>query len=66
MNADYRLGSVVLETEDYIVYEAVKIQGEPAQTKEYIVDILPILQRERPNLFDGADLKPDGDYAEQW
>ena len=66
MNADYRLGSVVLETEDYIVYEAVKIQGEPAQTKEYIVDILPILQRERPNLFDGSDLKPDGDYAEQW
>lgn len=66
MNTDYRLGSAVLETDDYTVYEAVKLQGEPAQTKEYIVDILPTLQRERPNLFDGSDLAPDGGYAEQW
>lgn len=66
MNVDYMLGSVVLETKDYTVYEAVKLQGEPAHTKEYIVDILPTLQRERPNLFDGSDLEPDGDYAEQW
>ncbi len=31
-----------------------------------IVDILPTLQRERPNLFDGSDLEPGGDYADQW
>lgn len=66
MNADYGLGGVVLETEDYTIYEAVKLQGEPAQTKEYIVDILPLLQRELPNFFDGSDLEPDGDYADQW
>lgn len=66
MNADYKLGNVVLETEDYTVYEAVKLQGEPAQTKEYIVDILPALRRERPNLFDDSDLEPDGSYVEQW
>lgn len=66
MNADYSLGNVVLETEDYTVYEAVKLQGEPAQTKEYIVDILPMLQRERPNLFDGSDLETNGGYTEQW
>ena len=64
--AAYGLGNVVLETEDYTVYEAVKLQGEPAQTKEYIVDILPMLQRERPNLFDGSDLETNGGYAEQW
>lgn len=66
MNADYKLGNVVMETEGYTVYEAVKLQGEPAQTKEYIVDILPTLQRERPNLFDGSNLEPDGSYVEQW
>ena len=66
MNADYSLGDVVLETEDYTVYEAVKLQGEPAQTTEYIVDILPLLQRERPNFFDGSDLEPGDSYGEQW
>lgn len=66
MNADYGLGDIVLETEDYTVYEAVKLQGEPTQTKEYIVDILPLLQRELPNVFDGSNLEPGGDYAEQW
>lgn len=66
MNADYGLGDVVLETGDYTVYEAVKLQGEPAQTREYIVDILPMLRRERPSLFDGSGLEPGGWYAEQW
>lgn len=66
MNADYGLGDVVLETEDYTVYEAVRLQGETAQTKEYIVDILPILRRERPNFFDGSGREPDGDYADRW
>lgn len=66
MNADYGLGDVVLETEDYTIYEAMKLQGEPAQTVEYVVDILPLLQREFPNFFDGSDLGPGGDYADQW
>ena len=66
MNADYGLGDVVLETENYTVYEAVRLQGEQTQTREYIVDILPTLQRERPNFFDGSDLSPDDDYADQW
>lgn len=66
MNADYGLGDVVLETEDYTIYEAVKLQGEPAQTTEYIVDILPLLQRKRPNFFDGSNLETGGDYADQW
>ncbi len=66
VSADYSLGDVVLKTENYTVYEAVKLQGEPAQTKEYIVDILPLLQRERPNLFDGSDLESGGDYADRW
>lgn len=66
MNADYGLGDVVLETGDYTVYEAIRLQGEPTQIKEYIVDILPTLQRERPNIFDGSYLEPDGYYFEQW
>ena len=66
MNADYGLGDIVLKTEDFTVYEAVKLQGEPAQTKEYIVDILPLLRRERPNLFDGSDSESGDDYADRW
>lgn len=66
MNVGYGLGDIVLETGDYTVYEAVKLQGEPARTKEYIVDILPLLRRERPNFFDGSTLESGGDYAEQW
>lgn len=66
MNADYGLGDVVLKTEDFTVYEAVKLQGEPAQTKEYIVDILPLLLREHPNFYDGSNLEAGGDYADQW
>lgn len=66
MNSDYGLGDIVLETEEYTVYEAVRLQGEPAQTKEYIVDILPLLQRELPNFFDGSNLESGDEYAEQW
>lgn len=66
MEADYTFGEAVLETEDFTVYEAVKLQGEPAQTKEYLVDLLPLLQRERPALFDGSRLEPGGWYATQW
>lgn len=66
MNADYGLGDIVLETEDYTIYEAVKLQGEPAQAKEYIVDILPLLQRELPNFFGGSNLESGGTYAERW
>lgn len=65
-DAGYKRGNVVLETDDYTVYEAVRLQEEPAQTKAYIVNILPILQRERPNLFDSSDSESGRDWTEQW
>ncbi len=67
VDIDYGVGDMVLETEDYTVYEAIKLQGEPSRTKEYIVDILPILRRELPNFFDGSNLLQSGDYySDQW
>lgn len=66
VDADYGLGGVVLETEDYTVYEAVRLREGSAQTKEYIVDILPILRRERPNFFGGPAADSGGNYVERW
>lgn len=63
---DHACGDIVLQTEDFTVYEAVRLQGEPSGTKEYIVDLLPSLQREFPNLFD--ELRECGfdDYGDAW
>lgn len=66
MNTEYRLGNMVLKNDDYAVYEAVRLRGEPAQTPEYIVNILPLLRRERPNLFDGSGQESGDNYVEQW
>lgn len=66
VDADYRLGGVVLETEEYTVYEAVRLRGGSAQTKEYIVDVLPMLRREWPNLFGGPASDSGGNYVERW
>ena len=59
MYGDYDCGDIVLQTEDFTVYEAVRLRGEPADTTEYVIDILPALKRELPDLF-GAD-EYDGD-----
>ena len=63
---DHACGDIVLETDDFTVYEAVRLQGESSDTKEYIVDLLPSLQREFPNLFD--ELRECGfdDYGDAW
>ena len=53
----------VLQTEDFTVYEAVRLQGEPSDTKEYLVDLLPVLEREFPNLFSDTD---DANYGDRW
>ena len=53
----------VLQTEDFTVYEAVRLQGEPSDTKEYLVDLLPALEREFPDLFNDFE---DADYADRW
>ena len=59
---DHACGDVVLQTDDFTVYEAVRLQGEPSDTKEYIVDLLPVLKREMPDLF-GDD---ETDYGDAW
>ena len=51
----------VFSNKDFTVYEAERIQGEPATETEYLVHIAPTLIRELPNLFDDG-----GDHAEFW
>lgn len=60
---DHACGDIILQTEDFTVYEAVRLQGEPSDTKEYIVDLLPVLERELPDLFSDTD---DADYGDRW
>ena len=60
---DHACGDKVLQTDDFTVYEAVRLQGEPSGTKEYIVDLLPVLEREFPGLFNDFE---DADYADRW
>lgn len=59
MQNEYDCGEKILETEDYTVYEAVSLQGEPSDTKEYLINLLPVLKRDIPNL---DDLIGDNDY----
>ena len=63
---DHACGDIVLQTEDFTVYEAVRLQGEPSDTKEYIVDLLPVLKREFPNLFDELRELGFDDYGDAW
>lgn len=44
MGGDYNCGGMVLQTEDFTVYEAVRLQGNPTDTKEYIVNLTSALQ----------------------
>ena len=63
MDIDHTRGYFTLTTKDFTVYEAVRLQGEPSDTKEYIVDLLPVLEREFPDLFSDTD---DADYGDRW
>lgn len=62
MDTDYAPGGLVLEGDGFTVYQAVKLQGEPADGPEYLVNILPLLKEYRPTLF-GDDSE---NYAEAW
>ena len=59
---DHACGGLVLQAMDYTVYDAVRLQGEPSDTKEYIVDLLPVLKKEFPNLFSDTDTE----YGDAW
>ena len=51
LDIDHTCGDIVLQTEDFTVYEAVRLQGDSLGVKEYLVDLLPTLKRELPELF---------------
>lgn len=54
-------GEKKLSGDGFTVYEAVRHMGEAADESEYLVNILPLLQQYRPNLFRG-----DENYADTW
>ena len=52
LQADYDYGDLVLQTKDFKVYEAIRLNGFPpadAETKEYLINLYPVLVREEPN-----------------
>ena len=60
--AAYSCGDMVQETDDFTVYQAARRQGERLKTEEYVVNVLPILQRTLPNFFNDKGK----DYADAW
>ena len=58
----YSCGDIVLKTDDYTVYQAIRLQGERPKTEEYVVNVLPILQRTVPNFFNDEEKN----YADAW
>ncbi len=59
---DLTCGEKVLETDDYTVFEALDMQGEPIQGK-YLVNLFPLIQAELPNLFNEAEKET---YSDIW
>lgn len=60
-NADRIAGEVVLPGEDFTVCASVNSSDNSICKGEYLIDILPLLRQNWPNLFGG-----DENYAEAW
>ena len=60
MDTDYIAGNTVMSVEGFTVYEAIRIQGE-AESREYLVNILPLLKEQWPDLF-----SDDQNYSNEW
>lgn len=58
---DYSYGEIVQENEDFTVYQAINAQSGKIMEAEYVINILPLLKRELPNLFGG-----DENYGDAW
>ncbi len=51
IGTDYSLGEVILETDDFTVYRAIRLGDDEMVYGEYIVDISKFLVRQFPNAF---------------
>ena len=58
---EYSYGKIIQENEDFTVYEAIDKQSGEVIESEYVINVLPILKRELPNLFGG-----DENYGDAW
>ena len=58
---DYSYGKIIQENEDFTVYQAINAQSGEVMETEYVINILPLLKRELPNLFGG-----DENYGDAW
>lgn len=60
LNDDYGYGDMVLQTEDFTVYETVQVWNSvylESKPKAYLINIYPVLVRKDPNLY--KDLVPN-------
>lgn len=57
----YSYGEIIQENEDFTIYQAIKTQSGEVTESEYVINILPLLKRELPNLFGG-----DENYGDAW
>lgn len=60
LSGDY--GRIILETDDFTVYEDTSPKKVTLDKGEYLVDLLPSLKREMPNMFSGGE----ADYFNRW
>ena len=61
LGIDYSYGEVVHETDDFTVHQAVDTQSGKVLESECVINILPLLKREFPTMFDG-----DENYGDAW
>lgn len=57
----YAAGNKVQENEEFAVYQAVNKQSGEVIESEYLINILPLLQKEYPNMFNQEE-----NYGDAW
>lgn len=58
---DYSYGEIIQENTDYSVYQAINAHSGEVMESEYVINILPLLKREFPNMFSGNE-----NYGDAW
>lgn len=68
LDIDHACGDIVLQGDDFTVYEAERLQGVPSDAKEYLINLLPVIKKEIPNWDDAVGDKdyPSAYFPDAW